>query len=50
MKTFAYGEKARELALAKVTAQKKPEERIEGFNGYFEFLRSEYPSQVYFDG
>ena len=29
---------------------KKLEERIEGFVGYFEFLKAEFPSQVYFDG
>ena len=30
--------------------QKQKLERIDNFNGYFDFLNNEYPCQVYFDG
>lgn len=30
--------------------RKKKEETIEGFTGYFEFLRPEFPSKVFYEG
>jgi hypothetical protein len=30
--------------------KKKQLEKIEGFTGYFEFMRPDYPSPVYFEG
>jgi hypothetical protein len=30
--------------------KKKQAERIEGLSGYFEFMRPDFPSQVYFEG
>ncbi len=30
--------------------KKKQQEKIEGLNGYFEFMRLDFPAQVYFEG
>ena len=35
---------------AKLLFKKKQLEKIEGFSGYFEFMRPDFPAQVYFEG
>ena len=35
---------------AALLVQRKKLERIEGFNGYFQFLRTDYPCKIHFEG
>ena len=52
MKAVTQGERNRDQTVAMLMNphKSKQDNRVEGFTGYFEFLKSEYPSQVFFDG